>query len=214
MRRRFARRRALPRRRISMVKWFKESYPYPNAITANAQSLGTGTLSFSLEQLTNSSSYSLLYDLYKINAVKIKIIPRFNQADVLQAGNVGMNGGLPVLHIATNRDPYVPIPADLADVLNDDTCRSIRMDRPITLFLRYPKPDVLAGPEGSQISIPMQFGVKAKFQPWLTTGGNNQLINQVNVKHYGFRYVIDNQAGVDVSAQVFVTMYFAMKEQD
>jgi len=154
-----------------------------------------------------------MFDLYKITGVKIKVVPRYVNADVLQ-NNAIPSGALPLLHIAPNRDPYVPAATSVADLLNDDGCKTLLLNRPYTFWLKNPKPDILTGGE-NQLPIPIQFNSSSKaLQPWLTTGGNGQLIDQSGVPHYGFRTIVDNQASVPVEAQVFVTLYFCGKEQD
>lgn len=200
------------RKRVSTVKSFKECYPYDSTISAPATTLQGGILNFKFSSLTNVASLTALYDLYKITGVKVKIIPRYTQADLLQNNSIP-SGALPILHIAPNRNPYVPAPTSLADVLNDDGVKSILLNKPITLWLKSPKPDITTGGE-TPSPVPMQFGVASKFQPWLTTGGNGQLQNQSGVPHYGFRWALDNQASVPCEAQVFITLYFKMKEQD
>lgn len=200
------------RKRVSTVKSFKECYPYPSSVFALGTSLGTGIINFKISSLTNFSNLQAIYDLYKITGAKVKIIPRFNQASVLENNAVPV-GALPILHIAPNRNPYVPAPTSLGDILNDDGVKSILLNKPVTLWLKSPKPDITTGGE-TPTPVPMQFGTSSKFQPWLTTGGNGQLQDQSGVPHYGFRWLVDNQATGPVDAQVFVTLYFKMKEQD
>lgn len=200
------------RKRVTSVKSFKETYAYPSTIFAPATTLGVGIINFKISSLVNFSNLAGLYDLYKITGAKVKIIPRYTQASLLE-NNAIPSGALPVLHIAPNRNPYVPPPTTLGDVLNDDGVKSILLNKPVTLWLKAPKPDITTGGE-TPTPVPMQFGVSSKYQPWLTTGGNGQLQDQSGVPHYGFRWALDNQASVPADAQIFVTLYFKMKEQD
>lgn len=194
------------------VHTFKECFPYPSTISAAGLTAQGGITSVNFNMITNAANLKGTFDLYRITGMKLKIMPRYNNADVLQNGALPA-GALPLLHIAPNRDPYVPTPTTVADVLNDDGVRTYRLDKPVSLYLKSPKPDLRTGDE-SQLAIPFQFGASRKFQPWLTTGGNAQLVDQSGINHYGFRWVMDNTADIPVSAQVFVTLYFQMKEQD
>lgn len=202
--------------RAPKVHTFKECFPYPAALAVGASTVGSGKISVSLSQLVNQASFSAMFDLYRITGMKIKIVPRWNTASVLEqigaASYATVSGALPILHIAPNRDPYTPAPTTLGDILNDDGVRTFRMDKPVSLYLKSPKPDVKTS-DGTT-SLPMQFGTSRKFQPWLSTGGNGQTIDQSGVQHYGYRWLIDNQSGCPLDTQVFVTLYFQCKEQD
>lgn len=196
------------------VHWFKEVAQIANGISANAGSNGTGVMTFKLDDLNNQANFAALFDLYKITGVKIKIVPRFNVSDPTTVANANTQAGtLPMLYIAENRDPYVPAPINVADILNDDGVKVIRLTRPINLWLKSPKP-LISGGNGVE-SIPMQFGTGRAFQPWLTTGGNGQTVSQIAVPHYGFRWLLNNGVGnFTVVCDVYATYYFAMKEQD
>lgn len=181
------------------------------SLTAPAVANGQGVMKFQILDLNNFPSYRNLFDLYKITGVKIKIIPRFNVSETATPNATGQAGTLPVLYIAPNRDPYVPAPVSAADILNDDQCKVIRLTRPINMYLKSPKPDITNGAG----SIPLQFGTGKAFQPWLTTGGGGQTVDQSNVSHYGYRWFLSNGNGLqEVVLDVYATYYFAMKEQD
>lgn len=208
------RRRAGVRVLAKKTHWFKEACQLPS-ISALANSNGAGTITFRLNDLANAPSFKLLFDLYKITGVKVKIVPKVNSADSTVVGNAnGQSGTLPMLYIAENRDPYVPAPISVADILNDDGVRIIRMDRPVNLYIKAPKARVYGGLDQST-EIPLQFNVGSKWQPWLTTGGNGQVLDQSNLSHYGFRWYISNGVGnFEQVFDVYATYYFAMKEQD
>lgn len=211
MRMRGARRYGPARRTLlTGVHRFKETVQIAS-ITAPGSGNTPGRLGFQISDLTNWVYFKSLFDLYKITAVKLKLVPKWNMssADTTNAGLAA--GNLPMLYIAANRDPYVPASINIGDVINDDTCKIIRVTKPINLYLSNPKPDITN--EGG--NIPFQFGVSKKFQPWLTTGGNNQTVNQENTTHYGFRYWLANGNGLhEVDLDCYVTYYFTMKEQD
>lgn len=193
----------------SGTHWFKERTQLLSigvAPGANA----TGVMTFKLTDLLNANNFVALFDLYKLKKVSIKLVPLVNSSDASTGTNAaGQVGTLPMLFIAPNHDPYVPPPATVGDVLNDDGCRVIRLDRPTTLTISNPKPNIV---DNTGDLLPIMFNTKT--QPWLTTGGNSQIIDQSGVPHYGFRYVLTNNAVADLTVGVYATYYFCMKEQD
>lgn len=168
-----------------------------------------GVQSFKLSDLLNSGSYTTLFDLYKLTGVKCMWNGLVNVSDPTNINAAGQAGSLPMLYVAPNHDPYVPAPVSVADVLNDDGCKIVRLTKPFSRFISRPKPD-LRDEAGQR--MPFQFNIAD--QPWLTTGGNSQIIDQSNVEHYGFRYAITNNSSVDMVIQVYATYYFQMKEMD
>lgn len=181
--------------------------------TAASQSNTAGILTFSLAQLLNLPSLKNLWDLYKITGVKITLMPQWNTSQIGQSsgGVPGNTSGLPILAIAPNRSPYSTTPTSLNDVMNDDYCRIIRLTRPVSMYLKYPKPVFLDKDQNVQNSALFNDNI----QPWLSTGGNAQTIDQSNVAHYGFKYFLDNAnfAG-NATVRVFVKLYVKLKEQD
>lgn len=181
------------------------------SISAAAGTTVTGTLTYKINDLINWNSYESLFDLYKLKGVKVTIIPLANSSDANNGypNTSGQVGTLPMFYIAPNRDPYTPAPASIPDVLNDDGCKIVRLTKPVSYYIKSPKPD-LRDSEGSQ--LPLQLNVGKDF--WLTTGGNQQTIDQSAVKHFGHRYVFTNNASNEMVLQVYVKYYFMMKEQD
>lgn len=178
-----------------------------------------GTLSgvqpIKINSLTNWPSFESLFDLYKINGVKYTFIYRANT----QEASSGQE--LPLLYIATNRDPFCPAPTSAADIINDDSCKVYRLGgyNKIDWYVKCPKPDMTLtyNVEGTTYTVPQnwQFGVKKMLQPWLTTGGNGQALDQSGTNHYGIRYYLENVSNNTAQVvQVFATFYFTMKEQD
>lgn len=216
-RRRYAR---MPRRSLrtynplrKSVHWFKEMCQITSIVGTAATPASSGIMTFKLNDLQNAGSFKALFDLYKITGVKLKLVPRFSTSDAIGTNAGGSMGNLPVLYIAPNRDPFVPAPTSIGDILNDDGCKVIRLTKPVNLYLKSPKAVLLDTSEQQNI-LPFQFGTAKAFQPWLTTGGNSQIVDQSNIQHYGYRWVINNQAGADCVLDVYATYYFTCKEQD
>lgn len=211
------RRRGL-RRATKQVHHFKEMFRTTD-LTIPAAGTNTGVLSCSLNSLANAPQFRGLFDLYKITGVKWKFLYKYNSGDPATPA-----GALPVLYTAINRDPFVPPPASVADILNDDTCKIHRADQLMGKGGRYiksPKPD-MSGivtaegvPTGGLVTQQWNLGVGNSKQYWLSTGGNAQALDQSGVKHYGLRYLVDNSQNViSQTIEVFATLYFSMKEQD
>lgn len=118
------RRRQVARRVFgSRVYNFMEPYTDfgANIINVPATTNSGGVMKFSVNQLTNWTSYQSLFDLYKINKVQIKILPLANSSEINQTGVGPGQSALPLLYIAPNRDYYVPAPSSVADIVNDDS---------------------------------------------------------------------------------------------
>lgn len=210
---RFRARLARARGAPSVYK-FKE--PYIGQITA-APLIGTpGVITGSVSNLSNWSSYRQLFDLYRIVGMKVTFVPRWNVAQPslqdLSSGTAGVYqpGGLPVLYIAPNRDGQVPAPTGLADIINDDGVKVRRLDKKCSFYISSPKALI---EDGNSTLVPFLFN--NKMQPWLSTGGSGQAIDQSGLKHFGFRYLIDNLACANsISVDTYTTLYFQMKERD
>lgn len=188
-----------------------------SAITAGASSSSNGVLNCSLSQLTNAGPLSNMYDLYKIVGWKVTFVPQWNVSQIGQSvsGSPGFTSGLPVLFVAPNRSPYCVAPSSVADILNDDGVRMIRLTRPVSMYMKYPKP-LFEETDISGNVKPYPIGLfNNNIQPWLSTGGNSQIVNQSGTYHNGFRYFLDNAnfAG-SATVRVFYTLYIKLKEQD
>lgn len=207
------RRRQVARRVFgSRVYNFMEPYTDfgANIINVPATTNSGGVMKFSVNQLTNWTSYQSLFDLYKINKVQIKILPLANSSEINQTGVGPGQSALPLLYIAPNRDYYVPAPSSVADIVNDDGVRVIRLERPTTLTLKYPRPAVVDA-SGNAI----QYGIMPNFlSQWLTTGGNAQSLNQSDVPYYGFRWFCENNNSTAFTPRIVVKLFISLKERD
>lgn len=199
----------------SKVHLLKEKYE-GGVITASSNSTSAGVLNCQLSNLTNFPSFKNMYDLYKIVAWKVTLIPQWNTAQIGLSGSsvAGSTSGLPMLFIAPNRSPYSVAPTTAADAINDDGVRIIRLSRPVSMYLKYPKPLFQADVATEMTTFPIGL-FNNNVQPWLSTGGNNQLVDQSGTFHNGFRYWLDNTnfAG-NATVRVFHTLYLKFKEQD
>jgi len=169
-----------------------------------------GVQSFQAQNLFNWATYRNMFDMYKITGVKLTIIPQFNTASVSE-GTIGPNINLlPLLYIAPNRSPWSVAPTSIQDILNDDGIKMVRLDKKVSFFLKNPAPQIL---DGAGTGVPIQ--TNGLHRLWLTTGGNGQTVDQSQVNHFGYRYVLQNQFNTNgLSVQIFATYYLKLKEQD
>lgn len=200
------------------VHRFKETFRTTD-ITVGANASVSSVLSCNLNQLQNSAQFKGLFDLFRITGVKWTFLYRYNSAEASSP-----NSAFPTLYTAINRDPFVPPPVSIADILNDDSCKIHRADGLVGKGGRYiksPKPDMTIGvtaggvPTGGAVVQQWNLGVGNNKQWWLTTGGNAQALDQSGTNHFGLRYLLannDNQQSQVV--EVYATLYFQMKEQD
>lgn len=216
-RKRVYRRRRMMRPRMRryfapLVHRVKELALSSSGIASPASTSAFGTLTFNFGSITNAAALRQLYDLYRIKAVKVKIIPSFNSADAFNASAGGTTGLLPQFYIAPNRDIHAPAPTSLPDLLNDDGVKCLMLDRPYTFYLSNPKPYIDVGTVGS----PETYGgqTQVRNQLWLSTGGNGSIVDQSNIPHYGMRWVLVNNSNWQVSVTTIVTYYLEFKEQD
>lgn len=195
-----------------LVHKFKEWCELPS-ITCPAGALNGGTLTVALNNLSNHPAIVALFDLYKITALKFKFVPSWNVGLNTTMGPGGST--LPNLYLAPNHDPYVPAPTSVQDILNDDGVRIIRPTRPFTFYLKNPNARI-TNKDGSDIPIINNSGYGARSRPWLTTGGNSQVVDQSAVPHYGLRWLLDDRwnPATSIEMQTFVCVYFMTKEQD
>lgn len=195
------------------VHKFKEVCELTGAfnISAPAGGNGYGLMSFKLNDLTNASNFKSMFDLYRITGVKLRILPAFDNSDLInQGGLAGAALSIPKLILAPNRSPWSVPPVSVADVLNDDGVKTYQASREIKVYINNPAPRLV---DGAGTGMPIQTSL-SKF--WLSTGGNGQLVDQSSVEYYGVRWALDNGASTIGTAnyKVYATYYFKLKEQD
>lgn len=189
-RRRYSRR---PRRMMIMrkptgnrVHAFKARWLY-GSIT------GTGTTNFlsanfQLSQVPNSTSYTALFDSYRISSVKLTFVYR------------GQNSSSqPVIYIVTDHD----------DSGNPTTINSI-LERAKSRILTFSNARnvqshglIPAVATGALQSTTLQPGT-VSYKPWLDTA-------YPSVGHFGVKYAVDNLL-TGSTIDVFATMYFQTRE--
>lgn len=170
-----------------------------------------GIFTYKMTDIINWVHYSGLFDCYKLLGVKLTLVPLGSSSDVNNGtlNTSGQQGSLPMLYIAPNRDYLVPAATSTADIINDDGAKIIRFNKPVSFYLRNPKP-WLKDAAGTTLALQTNLGTNF----WLSTGGNSQTVDQSVTEHFGHRYGITNNAPGEMVVQVYAKYYFMLKEQD
>nr|WPR18779.1 MAG: capsid protein [Chemarfal virus 102] len=86
---RYGRRKPMIRKTLKQpVQYFKRSAWLPNWLTTAAGADSFASINFRINQLPQFTEFTQLYDQYKINGVKLEIIPQYDSANV---GAIGTN---------------------------------------------------------------------------------------------------------------------------
>lgn len=168
-----------------------------------------GVFSVTINDVAQVAQYSALYKQYRINWVKIMVIPEFNTgaADnnaaqynaTIPTGNVGMAR----IAWAVNDSPQLVAPATEAALLEDNGCKI----RPLqTMWSQSFKPvaDVAVTNGANQL-----VWTKQKYKQWFNFGAQ---ANQ-NPIHYGISYFITQVAnGLAPSYHVYAKINFSLRD--
>lgn len=186
---------------------------------------------FKLNDLPNYQEFQSLYDLFRVNKVKVTIVPNFTGLDggsiPLGAQDLlGVQGtnsywwfsGMPNIHSVIDYDS-ISLVDNLPDLMQYSTYRMTRGNR---MHSRYWTPAVIMGtesecdPDGTVARTPTM----QKFKPWLDTATGHC------VPHYGMKLAIDRgpttifgsgpsegsqQSVQEVRLRVYVTAYIECK---
>jgi len=195
-RRKYAR---VPRRmsRLSNnVHHFKRTCELAPAIVANSVAAVFGSIQFTLGMLPNVSEFTALYDQYRINKIKVVLVPALTGLD----GNPQSTSYyMPNFHSILDYDDS-NAPTALSQLMEHPNYRRTRGQRD---HKRYFTPAVAAEIYQSGVST----SYSQKFKQWLD-------LASTSVPHYGLKYCVDvgNPAGGTQWAwRQYVTFYFSCK---
>lgn len=189
------RRRVVPRRRFnkSNLCHFKRTY----VKVANIAVTGTAVvhaLSFSLSDIPNSSEFTSLFQAYRLNKIVVRIQPKFN------VGN--STGTIAAPQIVTAID-YNDDNAGFtrAQLLEYSTHRLHFGFRPMIRKFTPAIEGALLGATNAVVS-----GVQ-KFKQWVDTSAHD-------VKQFGFKVIFDPLAAntVTYNYDIYATTYFSCKQ--
>lgn len=204
IRRRQPRARLL-RRKLMGRRYYKKKNPYANRVynfkrklflqdwTVVGATQATGVRQFALSDLPGYQDFTSLYDMYKINKVIFKIIPKYTEAP-LASGTSVANSNIQQIHSAIDYDDGTA--AANINVLTQ--YQSHRMTRGNKIHTRTLVPKVQAN-VSSLSALP-------KANQWIDC-------DQPAVAHSGVKYIIPaaSAAGTFTYYDLEVTMYLSMK---
>lgn len=207
-------RRVMRRRRLGMGRirrmmnpqpTFTETYSQPY-IVGNAG----GVFQARISDIPQVAQYSTLYKQYRINWIKVLLVPVWNySAADPNAGAYNNSIGVPYLGAsrityAINDSPGTVAPANELAVLTDNGCKIKPITNKFSVSFR-PVPSVDAPVEGGGV-----IATKQKFKQWFNFAeivGNNPL-------HQGVSYWISSTAGpgVNASFNVYYKVNFSLRD--
>lgn len=188
---RLARLRKVARgRRIrSRVHNFKRTVYLNGAISGSTLLDTFGRSGFSLANVTNYTEFTNLFDMYKINGIKIRFMPRANSAEA------GTNQGLVKFFSVVDYDD-VSLPTAITDLLQYENVKITNTSRD---HMRYFKPKVA--------SAVYQNAVGTGYAPrsgWIDC-------SSPTVEHYGIKWALQQLPAGNQSMDIAITYYMAFK---
>lgn len=162
-------------------------------------SLGGGTVfngtSFQFAAIPNSSSYTALFDQYRIKKAVLKFVHSY----VNQPTSPGSVGN-PVLYIVSDKDDG-SVPITVGSIIEREKSRILSFSgaQSVHTHTVYPCVSTL---ELSTSATNIAAGVK--YAPWLDSAFNN-------VAHFGVKYAFDNLAQYE-QINLYITYHFECKD--
>lgn len=192
----FIRRRRIMRRprltkRALLTHHFKRTFTL-GTVSASAAGPVFGATTFNLAQLPNSTEFTNLFDMYRINKVVIKFVPNHNSSDLATA-----NQNIPNFHsILDYTDATAP--ASLSSMYE---YANWKMSRGTSIHKRVFTPaslDFVNATAGANAGNPT-------WKQWIST-------TAPTIEHYAIKYALE-QAVINAAVEFvpYVTMYFSCK---
>lgn len=171
------------------VQYFKRSFISEGFITAPAGGPTFGTIQFTLNQLPNYTEFTQLYDQYKIKGVKVKLVPRYNVADI---NAQAISQLLTVLDYDDSTSPTA-----VSDLLQ---YQNMKMTMTNKIHQRYLAPRsnrnvAQPGPASPPAASPVK--------QWIDCGFPTVL-------HHGIKYAV-TAGSIDIKYDLYCTYYVAFK---
>lgn len=177
---------------VQPVHYYKRTLYLSGALTASSAGDVFGAIDFRLNQLPNATDFTNLYDQYKIRGVKIMLIPRGNNSDVITGATSGQSMGV---FSALDYDDVTP-PTSIAQLCE---YQNMKMTRSTSIHSRYfvPKPQInlLVAGGGTSPALSGQ---------WIDTALGV-------APHYGFKYALQQLPNGTQLYDIKYTFYLAFK---
>lgn len=189
--RRLIRRKRLARRvpRSAKVHNFKRTVYLSGAVAGSTLLDVFGRSGFSLANVTNYTEFTALFDMYRINGVKVRFMPRANSSEA------GTNQGLVKFFTVVDYDD-VSVPTSISQLLQYENVKITNTARDHT---RYFKPKIAA-----QV---FQNAVGTGYAPrsgWIDC-------DNPTVEHYGLKWALQQLPAGNQSMDIAITYYMSFK---
>lgn len=171
------------------IHYFKRTAYYSGYISGSTTADVGGSLIGQLNQVPGWTEFKALFDQYKIMALKIRLSPRANSAEV------GTNQGLVKVFTAIDTDGGTA-PATIADIIQNETLKITKSNRDV---VRYFKPKYAVA---TSTGTPATGGKVTS--GWLDCENSS-------VNHNSLQFVIQQLPGGAQSWDVCTTYYLAFK---
>lgn len=188
------RRAIIPRSPRQPVQYFKRSQYY-SGVYANSTTADTFySIPFSLNALPNYTEFTALYDQYRINGVKVTIIPRGNSAEIGASATTGQAVGV-----------FSVIDYDDGSLLTSiqQACQypNMKMTRSNQMHMRYLKPRCELA--GTITSTPTTGAIMAT-RGWIDA-------DAAGVPHYGLKLIFQQSPNTVQQFDLKLDYYLAFK---
>lgn len=151
---------------------FVETYNFGTIAT------GPGIFQVRISDIPQIADYVNLYNQYRINWVKVTLLPRHNSYDPSSYLATGRGNQMPRIAWAINDTPALQPPANEQDVLTDN---GAKVKPIVTMWTQSfkPRPDKFTGDAAGGAGV----AVREKFNQWLSFAplqGNNPFHNGIS----------------------------------
>lgn len=155
-----------------------------------------------LNYLSNVGDFTGLFDLYRINGIKISFLNGYNVGNRSDVENTNQNLtlGVPTLHITSDQDDSIA-PSALSDILERPYCKSMILDQKRTFYFK-PRVD-REGYDGAS-----NYNYIQNSRPYIDMAQTNIIHNGLK---YGLTLPFENRSGSATSFVIelpIVTTYF------
>lgn len=196
---------------LNPMPTFVETFSKTAVVIAGGAGGVGGVFAARITDIPQLAQYANLYKQYRINWIKIMLIPDYNYNSVdrnaaqynatIPTGNVGMSR----IAYAINDSPALANPANEGQVLEDNGCKIKTIGAKWSTSFK-PVPDVGALATGAANPV----GARQRFKQWFNfdtvTTGNNPL-------HYGVTYwITQSNPGLDVAYNVYYKVNFSLRD--
>lgn len=192
--RKVAKRSMMIKSRNQRVYNFKRSFYVSNYISSTSAADTPAAVSFALNGVPNAAEFTGLYDQYRINAIKLRLMPRGNSSELGPA----TGGGICSLFSVIDYDDASVPTGGVNQLVQYQSLKVTRSDRE---HVRYFKPRINVGAINS-VAGGIQNKVNTK--GWLDCDVST-------TDHYGLKFVLERTPTGTCIYDAIVTMYMSFR---